>query len=64
MANIKKLVIMDDSNNELSLHINTNDEIFMEIFNTKNEELPGWICLNKQDAKMLYLELDNLIKQI
>lgn len=55
---------MDDSNNELSLHINTNDEIFMEIFNTKNEELPGWICLNKQDAKMLYLELDNLIKQI
>jgi len=64
MSTIKHLIVKDEVDNELTLWINKDNEIFMQTTDSDGEQFAKYICLSKEDAIELYNELGKLIKEL
>jgi len=66
MATSKHLIVKDVNDNELTLWINNNNEIFIKTSDKdgENDMYARWICMCKEDAIELHNELGELIKQL
>ena len=58
------LVFKDKEGNELKLHANQKNELYIQIGDFNNGHYCGWISLNLEDAKKLSKEIKKQINII
>lgn len=61
---MKKSYYVDENMNKLELFKNRTDNCLVEITNTKNDEVPAWIDLTKDDVINLIQDLQEIAKNM